>query len=1337
MASSERIFGLLDAPITVPEPVAPAVLRRPVIRLVDANGNTVPSNGVTITAALASGSGTLGGTLTALTTNGVATFSSLALTGTAGSYTITFSSGGVTSVTSGAITLSAGAPVALAYSVQPSTVIAGAVITPAVQVRVVDGAGNTVLTAANPVTLAFGANPGGSALGGTLTVAAVAGVASFGNLTLDKAAAGYTLAASAAGLTGTTSNAFTVTPGAAAALVISAAPTSGQSGATLAPQPAVRIVDANGNTVTSSSATVTATLASGAGTLGGTLTAAAVSGVATFTNLAVTGSVGSYTLGFSSPLLTGVTSGAIALSAGPAAALVFQVQPTPTAAGSTISPALQVRVVDGAGNLVTTATNTVAVALGANPGPSTLGGTTSAAAVAGVATFGNLTLNRAAAGYTLVATAAGLVPDTTVAFSVIPGAATALAITTAPTTGQSGAILAPQPVIRLVDANGNTVPSNGVTITAALASGSGALSGTLTATTVSGVASFTNLSLTGTAGNYTIIFTSGALASVTTGTIALSAGAPAALDFQAQPTTSIAGTSITPPIRVRVLDGAGNVVTTATTPITLAIGNNPSGGTLGGTATVSASAGVAQFNGLSLNKSGTGYTLVATGGALPSATSTAFDIAPAAASAIAFSVQPSTVAAGAAIAPAVQVEVQDALGNRVTSSTASITVAIGNNPGGSVLGGTTTASAVAGVATFATLTLNKSGAGYTLGATSGGLGTATSGVFTVNPGSATALAITTAPTTAVNGVALAPQPVVRLVDANGNTVPTSGVTITAALATGSGTLGGPLTASTVNGVATFANLALTGTVGAYTINFSSGALTSVTSGAITLSAGAPAGLVFQVQPSTVASGAAITPAVQVRVVDASGNLVPMATNTVTMGLGGNPVGGVLGGTLSVAAAAGVATFSTLTLDKAGVGYSLAASSSGLSPATSNAFNVTAGAASKLAFFVQPTTAVAGAGISPAVQVEVQDAAGNRVTTATTSITITIGTNPGSSTLGGTSTVAAVAGVATFSGLSLNKTGAAYTLVANGGGLTAATSAGFDITPGAPAALVFLGQPTGAAVGATITPAVTVRIEDAQGNLTASTAVVALAFGNNPGSATLAGTTSIAAVGGVATFGNLTVNRTGVAYTLVASSTGLTPGTSTGFTIISATTSTSIISNTPNPSVVGQSVAVNYSVTSGGGTPTGNVTVSDGVDSCVGTVSAGTCSLALTTAGGRTLTATYATDGNFAGSASVGASHTVNQAATTTSILTDEPDPSNTVTPVAVTWSVAASAPGAGTPTGTVTVTTDGAETCSAAVAAGGCSLTFTTIGAHTITATYGGDTRFVGSVSTPVAHTVN
>lgn len=102
----------------------------------------------------------------------------------------------------------------------------------------------------------------------------------------------------------------------------------------------------------------------------------------------------------------------------------------------------------------------------------------------------------------------------------------------------------------------------------------------------------------------------------------------------------------------------------------------------------------------------------------------------------------------------------------------------------------------------------------------------------------------------------------------------------------------------------------------------------------------------------------------------------------------------------------------------------------------------------------------------------------------------------------------------------------------------------------------------------------------------------------------------------------------------------------------ASTSTAITADTPDPSNVGQAVAVSYTVfvtAPGSGTPTGNVTVSDGVNSCTGTVTAGSCSVSLATSGARTLTATYAGDGNFNGSTSPGASHQVTSPAVATTL----------------------------------------------------------------------------------------
>ena len=113
----------------------------------------------------------------------------------------------------------------------------------------------------------------------------------------------------------------------------------------------------------------------------------------------------------------------------------------------------------------------------------------------------------------------------------------------------------------------------------------------------------------------------------------------------------------------------------------------------------------------------------------------------------------------------------------------------------------------------------------------------------------------------------------------------------------------------------------------------------------------------------------------------------------------------------------------------------------------------------------------------------------------------------------------------------------------------------------------------------------------------------------------------------------------------------TPGgvatSGSNFTVVKADTTTTITADNPDPSVVGQAVVVTFTVTAnppGSGTPTGNVTVSDGEGhTCTASVAVGTCALTPTSAGSKTLTATYAGDGNFNASSDTEA-HMVNDQA---------------------------------------------------------------------------------------------
>jgi hypothetical protein len=208
-------------------------------------------------------------------------------------------------------------------------------------------------------------------------------------------------------------------------------------------------------------------------------------------------------------------------------------------------------------------------------------------------------------------------------------------------------------------------------------------------------------------------------------------GPLAKMAFVQQPTTASVNQSISPSIKVAMEDQDGFVVESATNTVVLSIVNNPSGATLGGTKSKDPVAGIATFDDISIDTIGTGYTLRA--GTNPSTisrpTSDPFDIVAGTPAGLAFAAQPSDSITGQAIAPAVQVSIVDSLGNIVTSATNAVTIAIANNPGGSTLSGTTTVNAVNGVATFADLSLNKPGKGYTLSASSSGLAGATSSSF--------------------------------------------------------------------------------------------------------------------------------------------------------------------------------------------------------------------------------------------------------------------------------------------------------------------------------------------------------------------------------------------------------------------------------------------------------------------------------------------------------------------------------------------------------------------------------------------------------------------------------
>ncbi|HET9707460.1 MAG TPA: hypothetical protein VFP39_04065, partial [Gemmatimonadales bacterium] len=1148
---------------TAGSPITPAIQ----VSARDASNQTVTSFTSSVTLAIGTnpGGGALSGTTTVSAAAGVATFSGLSIDKSGSGYTLTATATGLQSASCGPFSISGGTALQLVFGVQPSNVAAATAITPQVEVTAHDALGNVATGFTGTVAIAIANNPSGGVLSGTGSVAAVAGVAAFPNLAIDKAGLAYTLSATATGPSSATSGSFDVTAGAPSHLIFSSQPATTAAGATITPAVSVTAKDASGNTDPTFTGNVTLTITSGSGaagaTLSGTTTVAAVLGIATFSDLKIDKSGTGYTLSATASGIAGAASTAFTISVGTPAKLAFTVEPVSAVAGTSLG-AIQVTAQDAQGNPVQSFSGNVSVVIGNNPGGGTLSGLTTVAAASGVATFAGLSIDKAGSGYTLSVSAGALTGATSTPFGVSAGAATVLAFTVQPSNATAGTAMAPAILVAARDAFGNAVSSfsGSVTVTIATNPAGGVLSGLSTVAASGGVATFANLSIDRAASGYTLSASGGGFTGVTSAPFNIVPATPTALAFTVQPSTATTNANIAPAVKVTVHDALGNVATGFNGNITVAIGANPGGGTLSGTRTLAAVNGVASYQTLGISNIGTGYTLTATAAGLTGATSAAFNIIASVGTQLFFSVQPPDPAtAGAALSPSLVVTARDASGQTASSFTGNVTLAItaGTGVAGAVLSGTTTVAAVAGVATFQGLAVDKAAVGYKLTATASSLSAATSAFFTINPGSATQLSYTLQPSTTTVATAVTPKIEVTARDAQGNTATAFSGNVTVAIAAnpGSGVLGGTAAVAAVNGVASFSNLTISQAGNGYTLSAAATGLTGATSAAFDVTAARATQLGFSVQPSSVAAGTSITPAVKVTARDATGGVATGFSGAVTLSIsaGTGTTGAILSGTVTANAVAGVATFANLSIDNSGTGYRLVAVAAGVSGATSTPFTVNPGAAARVTFTVHPGSAASASIIpgatGPTIQATVRDALGNPVKTFNSNVTIALLTNSAGGVLLGTTTVAAANGVANFNDLTIDQASAGYRLGISAAGLAPDTSNAFSISAGQATSLLFTVQPSNATAGATISPAIRVTAFDAHGNqATGFTGNVTLAIANNAGGGTLSGTTTVGAANGVAVFSGLSISLAGIGYTLQATAAGLVAATSVTFNI---------------------------------------------------------------------------------------------------------------------------------------------------------------------------------------------
>jgi len=394
-----------------------------------------------------------------------------------------------------------GAAAKLVLVSSPASAQAGKPFT--VSVRLRDQNNNDVDSSGVSVGVALAGGSAGALAGTTPVTTDANGVVTF-SLTINGVIGSRTFDFGGTGLTGTSAT-VNITAGDATRLkMVNEPAASWVAGLAPTTQPSVQVVD-NWDNPVAASATVTASLADGAGTLAGTLDASTNgSGLATFTDLRIDGSTATTrTLKFESAQLTGVTSATtITITPGAATKLVMVTQPSASAAaGAPFGTQPSVKLQDAFDNDVTSPQVSVAAAITAGGAPA-LAGTTSVLTSDGVASFTNLRIDGVIGSRTLTFTSGPLTAAVSNAVNITAGAATVIQTFMPPAPAAASfsygnlaeaTAVSPAPQVRVTDTFGNPVDGAAVTWSPLnAANGAGAVVGSGNSTSGGGLARITS-----------------------------------------------------------------------------------------------------------------------------------------------------------------------------------------------------------------------------------------------------------------------------------------------------------------------------------------------------------------------------------------------------------------------------------------------------------------------------------------------------------------------------------------------------------------------------------------------------------------------------------------------------------------------------------------------------------------------------------------------------------------------------------------------------------------------------------------------------------------------------
>lgn len=889
--------------------------------------------------------------------------------------------------------------------------------------------------------------------------------------TLGATLGAQTITATSAGLTGSP---FTVTATAVAStptrLEFTAVPATGTAGAALAPAITVTARDAFGNVATSFTGNVTlAALGANPPSVGGTLTQPAVAGVATFGDLVLAQAL-SVEFSATSGALIADTSAAIAIGPAAAARLEFTQEPVGAVAGDNFIPPVTVTARDAFGNVATGFTDGVTLARLTGP-VATLRGTVTQTAVAGVATFSDLSIREAGAGFSLSASAAGLIPDTSAAFSITPTTPAQLLILGGDAqTGTLGASLALPLRVEVRDAYGN--PVAGATVNFSSVSGGGSLTPPVAVTDSLGRAQ-TAWTLGATLGAQQVDAALAAAPAVTVSfTATAESGAPAALLLVSGNGQSGLPLSTTAnPLEVEVRDAFANPL--AGVLVTFSV--------ISGDANTTVSPVLTGVDGRAATEVVFGavagpVTLRATVVDVADTVTFSLTLLPNAPSVIAPLVGPQNRNAGQLL-NTVTYELRDSFGNKATTFNGIARVQ-GRTPGlgaplpNLIVSGDSVA-VVNGDIAFDSLRVDSAGT-YDLLVTIDGGPSGTFGPFTISPAAASVLLAVqgdgqTTPVTAPYTLPLR----TRVTDAFGNGI--AGVTVNFTAISGLATV--PASANTnASGFAEVVVIAdtLAGpiVIGAFAAGLTPDSLLFN----LTAAPGGAAGITATAgDAQTVAAGDTAAVEVVVTVRDSWGNVVPgvnvswgsadAVSFTVPVG-----VSDANGEVRTRVIAPGILGTREFFADAGGGAIGLLS------------MTVEPGAAHRVVITTAPTSASAGIAFVPNVAVQVRDAFGNLVPSSTASVTLAVDSSATISSINGTTTIAATAGIVSFESLSLNTAGE-FRLVATSAGLLPDTSAAFSVAAAAPTLMeIVSGDGQVGTVAGTLAAPMVVRLRDSFGNV---------------------------------------------------------------------------------------------------------------------------------------------------------------------------------------------------------------------------------------------------------------